>query len=331
MDMTPEGRSASMAEEVGPKDPILLPFRPPDRGGVAYRLIAEITQKRSITIEGSRSGGETIRESHVFELEYREVPMQGPDARKDNSILKLDGLHYRFQGGNPVTKREIELWHDRLRIRVDDETVIDLSGAARHQALHPRAMVGGIFGAIARDRNGNLVTMSPSGSPTARRLLADTPLWAVLTYMLFSFPTGPVAQGSQWTALRNPPGLAGELAAVLEIHYTLVAFDIQDDAPTAVIRLQAERHADRYQTPSGIFVDELTATLTGTASIDIETSRVRRMVLDDRFRITARSPGVSDSVIHSLIQQENRLTLELRDPSKKLRTWADGSRRLGSR
>ena len=192
-------------------------------------------------------------------------------------------------------------------------------------------MLSGIFGMIVHDSSGNPAAISPTGPPTARRLLADMPLWGAIAYSRFSFPADPVVRGSQWTAVRHPPGLAGELAVALDVHYTLVAFDSLDDALIAVVRLQAERRADRYQTRDSMVVDELTATLTGTAWVDVETSRVRRMVVDDRIRISAHSPGDSNSIVHSRIQQENRLTLEMRDPTKKPRTWADESRRLGSR
>jgi hypothetical protein len=67
------------------------------------------------------------------------------------------------------------------------------------------------------------------------------------------------------------------------------------------------------------------------AWVDLETSRVHRLVLEDEILLLITSKNASGATVRSRVHQENRLTLELRDANRKPSTWADGARRLGRR
>jgi hypothetical protein len=331
MDRSTEQEANSHSVEFAPKGPISLLFRPPERSGTAYRLIAEISGKRATSGQNGNEKTQSSRNSHLLQLEYREIPMLGSEAREGHFQLRLDGLRHKFEAAPPITKSETELWQDRMMLRHGDQTTLDIKGEARHLTVKPRAFLKRIFGRVIHDKYGSPLAASASGSPSARKFLASMPIWGAVIYSRFAFPEGPVTQGSQWTSVRHPPGWVGEFGVEITIRYTLVGFATVDDVLTAVVRLRGESKRKEFQLTPGTSISGVMASLQGTAWIDVETFRVRRMITEDTIKLLVSSPGPSGSTIRSRIEQENRITLELRDPQKKPRTWSDGARRFGSR
>jgi hypothetical protein len=192
-------------------------------------------------------------------------------------------------------------------------------------------MLNRVFGVMIHDTGGNPLAISPKGSLGARQLLANMPIWGAMVYSRFSFPADPIVQGSRWTSVRHPPSWAGELGVEFHLDYTLIGFDTLDGALTAVVEIQTEIHRAQYRISADTSVSGLTATVAGTAWVELETSRVHRLVLEDEIQLLITSKDASGAIVRSRVHQENRLTLELRDANRKPSTWADGARRLGRR
>ena len=69
MDRSTAQDEISISEAIAPKGPISLSFRPPDRGGTAYRLIIEITGKRATKGNDKSEKPDASGASHLLDLE----------------------------------------------------------------------------------------------------------------------------------------------------------------------------------------------------------------------------------------------------------------------
>jgi hypothetical protein len=120
--------------------PVLLPFRNPAAGGVAYRITLEIEGERA-SRQPTGSQQPAMRENQKLEAHVRMLPVEGADSKSDVFLLGLDGLLYSVKQQNPEGNREIELADDRLRIRDNGEISLDNRGNRSQGPLTPRILL----------------------------------------------------------------------------------------------------------------------------------------------------------------------------------------------
>jgi hypothetical protein len=330
MEPPPEGEQGQRSEEFTPRGPVSLRYRNPDRGGDAYRLTLEIVGERASRKGSDRREQDPVRESRVLELEYRELPLEGSQAQDDTSIMRLDGLHYIQMQQNPDAQREIELADDHLRLYQNGKKTVDIAGARAEGAVTPRKMLDRVFGVIVHDSTGNPIKVSRKGVPAVRRYLAKLPMLNAIAYAVIPRPEDPIKVGSRWTAVRFPVGRTGELGLRLNIEYSVAGFDVLDGVSCALIKLHAEERGAEVPSAAGFAFDRVNATLTGTAWIEVETSRLRRVVMDDAIR-AIWTTGDGNAATTNRVRHESQLEIRLRDPADEPSHWADGTKRFGDR
>jgi hypothetical protein len=331
MDSSPEGGQAQLSEEFAPKGTVSLRYRVPDKGGNAYRLTLELMGEQMSRTSKDGEVQEPLRESRVLEVEYRELPLEGSEKRDDTSVLRLDGLHYIQMQKNPDAQREIELANDRLRLFINGEKKTDIGGARAEGRLTPRNMLDRVFGVIIHNPTGNPMKVSRKGVPAVREYLSELPMLSGIVYAMIPVPEGPIRPGSHWTAVRYPVGRAGKFGLRLNIEYSVAGFVVLDGVPCALVKLHANERGADVPSAAGFSFDRVNATLTGTAWIELETSYPRRVILEDEIRAAWTIGGGSAAARNFRLRYESQLEITLRDPKKKPKLWADGSKRFGDR
>ena len=321
---------AGQRKPLPPSGPVHLPYRAPAEGGSAYRIVLEISGEWSVETPGEREGKPPLSESHLLELEYRELPIAGAGEGRDAYLLGLDALHYKLLQENPPALREIELGSDRLRVRVDGKEAMDLQGAQPKEDLTPQKLLGRIFGVLIHDKFGNPVALVPRGLPVARSFLRALPIESAIGYSRFAQPQEEISPGAQWHAQRLPASRSGALGLMLNVEYSLAAYEELDGVPCALIVLRANKEGEDVPSASGFLFDRVQAKMSGSAWVELETSRVRRLILEDEVRVSL-TRGQAPLVQKTRMRHATRMLLELRDPDVVPDTWADGSKRFGKR
>lgn len=314
---------------ISPSGPVQLPYRAPPKGGSAYRIVLEISGDWHVTDPGEPEGA-PLSESHLLELEYREIPTQGTGDGRSAYLLELDALHYELLQQNPPARREIELGQNRLRVHSDGNEVMDLRGAQPKADLTPHKLLGHIFGVVVHDEFGNPVAIAPRGVPPARTFLSSLYVKEAIGYSRVSLPQAEITPGATWRALRFPASRSGALGMAMEVEYSLAAYEQVDGVPCALILLRAQAEGQDVTSETGLLFDRVLAKLSGSAWVELETSRVRRLVLEDEVRV-ALHRGKPPIVQSTRMRHATRLLLEARDPESTRETWADGSSRFGKR
>ena len=360
----PTGSLDPRLRALGAEGPILLPYRAPGSGGVAYRINLEVegdrasrkssgnkqqppvreahaleAEFRELPVEGDRasrksSGNKqqpTVREAHALEAEFRELPVEGADSEEDMFLVGLDRLLYTEKQAPPQTERKIEIGDDRLRIMTNGETSIDNRGNRVVGSLAPRLFLNRIFGVVSHDPSGNPIRLSSRGAPAARDFLNGIPILGAIAYAMVSLPEDPITPGSRWTGVRIPPSRTGELGLSLTVDYTLAGFEIFEKVPCAMILLNARIDENAFTGLTGLKFDRVQATLDGTAWVELENSLVRRVVLSDQIRASWAGRGDPKMATEHRIQHQSKLELVLRDPKRKSKKWSDGTPRFDSR
>jgi len=313
------------------KGPILLPYRGPGRGGVAYRLTLEIEGQRAARKPSDNKQQPPIRESNVLEAEFRKLPVEGTDSGGNMFLVGLDRLLYTQKQQDPPVDRETELADDRLRVRINGETSIDNRGNRVFGPLAPRMFLNRIFGVITHDPSGNPIKLSSRGAPAARQFMDEIPILGAIAYAMISLPQDPITPGSKWTGVRIPPSRSGELGLGLTVNYSLEGFELFQDVPCAMIMLDARISKNGVKGLTGHVFDRVQATLNGTAWVELENSLVRRVVLNDQIRASwadSRNPRMATE---HRIEHKSKLVLALRDTDKKSDKWSDGTPRFDAR
>jgi hypothetical protein len=331
MEGSPEGEQSALSERFAPKGPVSLQYRVPEKGGNAYRLTLEIMGEQASRTATSDEDPEPLRESRAIEVAYRELPLENSETQDYTSVLRLDELHYIQKQRNPDAQREVELADDRLRLFINGKKTTDIGGARAEGVLTPRSMLDRVFGVIVHDSTGNPVNVSRKGVPAVRRYLTSLPMLTGILYAMIPLPEDPIGPGSKWTAVRLPPSRAGELGLQLNIEYSVAGFDVVDGVPCALITLLADEQGVDVPSAAGFSFDRVQATLTGTAWIEIESARPRRVVLEDEMRATWTGRDEQSTTRNYRLRYESQLELTLREPDEKLKLWADGSKRFGDR
>ena len=324
---TPDPRPRALDAE----DPILLPYRNPGSGGVAYRLTLEIEGERAARKSSDNKQRPSVRESHALEAEFRKLPTEGADSRGDMFLVGLDGLLYTQKQNNPSTDRETELANDRLRIKINGETSIDNRGNRVIGPLAPRMFLNRIFGVITHDPSGNPIKLSSRGAPAARQFMNEIPILGAIAYAMVALPQDPITPGSRWTGVRIPPSRSGELGLGLTVDYSLAGFELFEGVPCAMILLDARISENGVTSLTGHVFDRVQATLNGTAWVELENSLVRRVVLNDQIRASWAESHNPRMTTEHRIEHTSKLVLALRDPDEKSDRWSDGTPQFDSR
>lgn len=334
MDSTADAEQARMPDSqagiVATGGPTHLPYRGPGSGGVAYRLTLEIDGQRTALSSSERTQQSAVRETQTLEADFRKLPVESADAG-DVFLVGLDALHYTQKQQSPPLERDVEIADDRLRIRINGETSVDNRGNRVTGTLAPRIFLGRIFGVITHDASGNPTNLSSRGAPAARQLTDEFPTLAAIAYTMITLPEEPVSAGSSWSGIRIPPSRSGELGLGLRIDYTLTGFEIFEGVRCALILLNARIDEKAAMSVTGHLFDQVQATLTGTAWVELENSLVRRVTIDDQIRASWTETLHSVMSIQHRIEHTSKLELALRDPDKKLKRWTDGTPLFDSR
>jgi hypothetical protein len=312
-------------------EPVSIAYRAPPKGGLAYRLVVEYSGEHESAAEPGRQSVPPAHETHLLELEYRELPAGGRD---DVLLFALDALHYRLAQDAPKAEREIELGDDRLRIREGSEIVTDLRGAQPKEDLTPRKLLGQIIGSARVDPAGSLSGLQPRGAPVARRFVAELPVARALAYARPAFPDQPVRPGARWSSSRFPVGPAGSLGLALALDYTLTGFQDVDGVPCAWILFSAGHDGERVRSAAGFDFDRVVASLRGEAFVELESAQLRLLRLDDEIRAVYTIGAPPAPVRTHRLRHRSQLRLERVTsglPGAGEASWADGSPRFGPR
>jgi hypothetical protein len=330
-DEAQSGSSNPRFRALDTEGPILLKYRGPGSGGVAYRLTLEVEGERAARRSYGNKQQPPVHELNTLEAEFRKLPVEGADSGGDMFLVGLDGLLYTQTQNNPPVNRKIELADDRLRIMINGEASIDNRGNRGIGPLSPRMFLSRIFGVITHDPSGNPTTLSSRGAPAARQFLNEIPILGAIAYTMVSLPQDPTTSGSRWTGVRIPPSRSGELGLGLTIDYTLAGFELFEGVPCAMILLSAQISENGITSLTGHKFDRVQATLNGTAWVELENSLVRRVVVSDQIRASWVDLGNSKTTTERRIQHTSKLELTLRDPDGKSKKWSDGTPRFGNR
>ncbi len=310
--------------------PVRLPYKGPSKGGDAYRIVLEISGDWYVSDPGEPADKPPLSESHLLELEYREIPTEGTGDGRDAYLLGLDAIHYELLQQNPSAQREIELGEDRIRVHADGNEVMDLRGAQPKEDLTPQKLLGRIFGVLVHDEFGNPLAIAPRGVPVARDFISPLYVKEAIGYSRFSLPQVEISPGAHWRARRFPASRAGALGFSMDVQYSLAGYEVIDGVRCALILMRANADGENVKSATGLEFDRVLAKMTGTAWVELETSRVRRLVLEDEVRV-ALHRGKEPLVQSSRMRHATRMLLELRDPDVTPERWADGSERFGKR
>jgi len=309
--------------------PVAIPFRAPNSNGSwAYRLIFETSGQQQLQVSTDNRERDPIEQSIMIELEYAEIPTQSkPGSRRGTYLLRLDALHARIlQSGSPP--RVIEVADDRLRVMSGEDIETDLSGAQPEEGLTPRMILGQIFGLVVHDAEGNPVSVQLRGRPKVREFLGQFPLREGIAFSRIARPTEPIEPGYAWVAQRFMPNAVGALGLRLDVDYSLTGFADVDGVRCAWIRITSNEDGTDVPSALGFDFDRVKAELKGEAWIELDTSRLRRMVVFDESR-AAYTRGVEPApVSNSRMRYKGRMLLELIDPNEKRTTWAEGKPRF---
>jgi hypothetical protein len=264
----------------------------------------------------------------MLELEYRELPVETASEGLQAYQLSLDGLHYRLLQKNPAAEREIELGNDRLRVTSDGKVGLDLRGAQPKEDLTPRMLLGRFFAIVAHDAAGDALRIQPRGVPAARRFLQTLHVTSSVAYSRLPLAAGEIEVGATWHSKRFPASPAGGIGLLLDVEYTLAGVREWEGVPCAWILFRAEENGYDVPSAAGFEFERVVATLEGEAWVELASSRVRRLVLEDEIRASYSTGAAPGPVSNHRLRHKSRLLLTLRDPDENPSKWQDGSERF---
>jgi hypothetical protein len=184
---------------------------------------------------------------------------------------------------------------------------------------------------VVHDGLGNPVSIQFRGVPAARRFLRELLVKQSVGYSRLSLPEEPIAPGAVWHGVRYPVSPAGGLGLRLDVEYTLAGFQELDGVACAWILLRADESGEGVASAAGFRFDRVVASLSGSAWVELDSSRLRRLVLEDEVRAAYSRGGEPGPISSHRLRHRSRLVLELRDPEAKTDSWEDGSSRFGRR
>ena len=315
-----------MEEEASARGPLTLPSRKLDKKETAYRLVLETSGERDVFKSDEDRRKDPSRDSHLLELEYRAAGLDTEAITGQRLIL--DALHYKRLERNPDRSREVEAGSDRLRLFHTEEQVADIEGSAPKEALTPRKMLYRPFALVSFNERGEINQYQAQGLRSIRRFLREMPIRQSILYAGVPLPSGAVKPGDVWKSRRFPPNLAGALGLGIEIEYSLAGYADIDGVPCAWLLLKAEENGEGIPSSAGFEFDRVVATLDGEAWIELATSRVRRLVVEDVLRASYQQGKDPAPVTIHRMRYRTRMFLEQRDPGDVPTKWEDGTERF---
>ena len=96
--------------------------------------------------------------------------------------------------------------------------------------------------------------------------------------------------------------------------------------PCAWIVFTAREEGEDVPSAAGFAFDRVQATLRGEAWVELESSRIRLLRLEDDVRVAFRRRGIDQR-----LRYVSRLQLAWREEADPPGEWADGSERFGKR
>ena len=110
--------------------------------------------------------------------------------------------------------------------------------------------------------------------------------------------------------------------------YSLAGFRTIDGVRCAWLHVEAEEEGTKVPSASGFNFDRVEATIKGEAFIELETSRLRRMVVFDESRAQYQRGKEPNPVLEHRLRYKGRMLIELVDPDDDKERWADGKKRF---
>lgn len=325
----PEKTKSSDIRPFDSNTPLTFPRRGEAYSEIGYRLLVESNGNREEeTNQGARPPDPSLSSSHL-ELEYRSLPVTTSEIIGEQ--LLLDGIHYKMITQNPNASREIELGSDRLRLFKDGEQVADVEGNPPRRPITPRKMLYRSFALIGFAPSGEINSYQIQGQRVAREFLKDVPIQMALLYANVALPDHPVIPGDRWTSTRYPADLTGAAGLTIDITHTFAGYADIDGVRCAWLLLDGERNDEDVRTHAGMAFDRVVGKFTGEAWIDIETSRVLKLLTENTFRTAYMKGKPPEKVTVNRLRFRTQLTLELRDAGDVTGKWKDGQERFGTR
>lgn len=317
---------ASASRARGPQS---IAFKPPRADGTwAYRLVLEASGQQRISVSTDHDERDPVEQSFLLEAEYGETPTQAKvGVNRGAYLLRLDALHFRvLQSGGPP--RVIELADDRMRILVGDKPETDLEGAQPKEGLTPRMLIHQIIGLVIHDDLGNPVSVQLRGRPKVRNFLNQFPLREAMAFSRVPRPKEPISPGYNWQGQRFPANAIGGLGLELDIEYSLTGYADVDGVRCAWILLKGVKNGTDIPSAQGFVFDRVKAEIRGEAWIELDTGRLRRMVIFDESRAAYTKGKEPSPVTDHRLRYKGRMMVELIDPNELRETWADGKPRF---
>ena len=124
---------------------------------------------------------------------------------------------------------------------------------------------------------------------------------------------------------------AGGLGLAIPVRFLLSGVQAVDGVACAWIVFDGRVEGEHVPSAAGFAFERVLATLGGEAWVELESSEIRLLRLEDDVRVSflRGDPRGASSEQHRL-RHSTRLRLERREP-KPAATWADGSERFGPR
>lgn len=307
-----------------------LSLGPLPRKGLAYRIVVDVEGQQEITPASGRGAPREQEDRRLLELFLEQSPTRAPAPDEVASLISVQGLRARLRRSPPPSEREIELADDRLRVRDDGKVSVDLRGAQPRENLTPRMMLGHPLAVLRQDLRGEPLDVVIRGSPAVRKFLRPLSPREALAWTRVARPEGPVAPGARWRARRVPPNPIGALGLSVELEYQLAGFETLEGAPCAWILVHGAMDTETARSLKGFPFDRAFAEVNGEAWIEVGSGRLRRLVLEDEFRVAYRR-GKAPVEMRFRFRYKGRTTVDRAALPGKPRNWADGTTRFSDR
>lgn len=316
-----------------PQGATRIQYRTAGGEGTRYRLqvhYAGSTQQRG---GGQLAEPQRVSQDVTLELHYRQRATTSPAENELVSILFLSALMQRSlssQGPQGPTQSLLEIADDRVRLNINNEPRLDLSGSRRSGKLSPDSLLGVPFAMLRTDLFGNPLAVDVRGRREARGILGLVPLQAILRYSQPAFPPDEILPGATWQARRIPASPIGQLGLVFDIEHRLIAYEELDGVQCARVILRSSIDAEDYSTPLGQEFDRVEGKLNGEAWLDLATGQPYRVVMEDELSIDY-SQGEGSERVRIRMGFSGRVVFDRLDFPPPEKVWADGTKRFASK
>ena len=275
-------------------------------------MILEGTGQQTMEASTDHRDAEPIEQSFTLEVEYTELPTKTREGSDRGAyLMRLDALYFRnFQTKTPP--QTIELAGDRLRVLSGkDKVEMDLEGAQPEEGLTPRMLLQQIFGMVIYNEDGEALSVQMRGRPRAREFLKRFPIQGAIRFSRVPRPGEPISPGHSWNAELFPPNVLGGLGLRLDVQYSLAGFRDIAGVRCAWILLEANREGTKIPSEAGFVFDRVRAEIRGEAFIEVETARLRRLLVIDDARGQYQRGKAPNPVVQHRIRNKGRMLIEL--------------------